>query len=172
MLPRTDGMSILRTLRARERTADIPIMMLTAKGTEIDKVMGLDAGADGVHLGQDDLSVAEARRLLGPDAIIGATAHCAEEALEAQRRGADYLGVGAAFGSQTKRDAKPIDRGEYRRIAAAVKIPVAAIGGINQDNIMQLCGAGLAGVAVISAIYASGSIENAAARLLELSRRL
>lgn len=132
----------------------------------------LDAGADGVHLGQDDLSVAEARRLLGPDAIIGATAHCAEEALEAQRQGADYLGVGAAFGSQTKRDAKPIDRGEYRRITAAVKIPVAAIGGINQDNIMQLCGAGLAGVAVISAIYASGSIEEAAARLLELSRRL
>lgn len=127
------------------------------------------AGADGVHLGQDDMSVREARRILGPDAIIGATAHNVEEAVRAESDGADYLGSGAAFGSLTKRNAVRINPEEYRKITSSVHIPVAAIGGIHEDNILKLKGLGLSGVAVVSGIFAAEDIEKAAGRLKHLS---
>lgn len=111
------------------------------------------SGADGVHLGLEDGGIKEAREILGEAAIIGATAHNLKEALEAEKEGADYLGSGAAFGSLTKADAKPIDLNEYNKITEVVKIPVVAIGGIELDNVSELYGRGLAGVAVVSGIF-------------------
>lgn len=116
------------------------------------------SGADGVHLGLEDGGIKEAREILGEAAIIGATAHNLKEALEAEKEGADYLGSGAAFGSLTKADAKPIDLNEYNKITEVVKIPVVAIGGIELDNVSELYGRGLAGVAVVSGIF-SGDVS-------------
>lgn len=116
------------------------------------------SGADGVHLGLEDGGIKEAREILGEAAIIGATAHNLKEAIEAEKEGADYLGSGAAFGSLTKADAKPIDLNEYNKITEVVKIPVVAIGGIELDNVSELYGRGLAGVAVVSGIF-SGDVS-------------
>lgn len=132
----------------------------------------LEAGADGVHVGQSDMAVTKAGAILGPDKIIGATAHNAAEAIKAEKDGADYLGCGAAFGSDTKKDAKSIDRKEYQKITAAVHIPVCAIGGINQDNILELQGYGLKGAAIVSGIFAAPDIEAACRELLEKARQL
>ena len=104
--------------------------------------------ADGVHLGQDDLDIKAAREYLGADKIIGVSAHNVKEALEAENGGADYLGSGAAFVTSTKTDAGAIDHKVLSDVAHSVKIPVVAIGGINKDNISQLEGLGLDGVAV------------------------
>ena len=127
-------------------------------------------GADGVHVGQDDCPVSEARKLLGKDFIIGATAHNAAEAVKAEEDGADYLGVGAAFGSSTKADAKAIiSLDEYKKIPEAVSIPVVAIGGIDETNIMRLKGLGLSGFAVVSAIFARDDLRAAAERMKKLA---
>ena len=128
-----------------------------------------EIGADGVHVGQDDMAVQYARDILGNDYIIGATAHNVREAIEAQRQGADYLGVGAAFGSETKTDARPIDLKEYQAITAEVDIPVCAIGGIDSHNIVDLAGSGIAGVAVISGIFAQADICKASQILYKKS---
>ena len=128
------------------------------------------AGADGVHVGQDDCPVSEARKLLGKDIIIGATAHNVSEAVKAEEDGADYLGVGAAFGSSTKVDAKAIvSLDEYKKITEAVSIPVVAIGGIDETNIMRLKGLGLSGFAVVSAIFARDDLRAAAERMKKLA---
>ncbi len=129
-------------------------------------------GADGVHVGLDDMSVKEARRILGDGKIIGATAHNVREALAAEADGADYLGVGAVFGSSTKSDAKPLELSELRAICEAVKIPVCAIGGINRSNISRLCGLGIKGAAVISGILAEDDILSAASDMKLLCERL
>ncbi len=127
-------------------------------------------GADGVHVGQDDMPVKEARAILGDDYVIGATAHNVSEAIQAEKEGADYLGVGAAFGSSTKNDAKKIiSLEEYKKITQAVSIPVVAIGGINETNIMKLKGLGLSGVAVVSAIFAKDDIEKATREMLNMA---
>ena len=125
-------------------------------------------GADGVHVGQEDLEAGRARELLGPDKLIGVSAHSVEEALAAQAAGADYLGVGAAFVTGTKTDAKPISRETIRAITAAVNIPVVAIGGISHDNILELKNCGLDGVAVVSALFAQADVKAAAEELLRL----
>lgn len=117
--------------------------------------------ADGVHLGQDDLDIKAAREYLGADKIIGVSAHNVKEALEAENGGADYLGSGAAFVTSTKTDAGAIDHKVLSDVAHSVKIPVVAIGGINKDNISQLEGLGLDGVAVVSAIFAADDISSA-----------
>ena len=122
-------------------------------------------GADGVHVGQEDMAAARARELLGPGRLIGVSAHTVEEARAAYEMGADYLGTGAAFVTGTKADAKPIERGTIRAITSAVPIPVVAIGGIAQSNVEQLAGSGICGVAVISAIYAAKDIQKASADL-------
>ena len=111
-------------------------------------------GAGGVHVGQQDLEAGRVRELLGPDKLIGVSAHSVEEALRAQAAGADYLGTGAAFVTGTKTDAKPVGHDVIRAVTAAVDIPVVAIGGIGHDNILELDGCGLAGVAVVSALFA------------------
>lgn len=117
--------------------------------------------ADGVHLGQDDLDIKAAREYLGADKIIGVSAHNVKEALAAESGGADYLGSGAAFVTSTKTDAGAIDHRVLADVAHSVKIPVVAIGGINKDNISQLEGLGLDGVAVVSAIFAAKDIPSA-----------
>ena len=124
-----------------------------------------EIGADGVHIGQSDCSVMEARRILGPDIIIGATAKTVEQALTAQEQGADYLGSGAVFGSNTKKDAKPMEHELLQKICEAVTIPVVAIGGINGKNVTALKGRGMAGVAVIGGIFGEKDIMSAAADL-------
>ena len=131
--------------------------------------IALAAGADGVHVGQGDLEAGSVRRVLGPDKIIGVSAHSVEEALRAQAAGADYLGVGAAFATGTKTDAKPISRETIRAITAAVDIPVVAIGGITRENILELKNCGLDGAAVVSALFAQADIRAAAAELRRLS---
>ena len=122
-------------------------------------------GADGVHVGQDDMSAAEARRLLGPDKIIGVSAQTVEQALLAQAHGADYLGVGAVFPTGSKDDAVEVPFETLKAICQAVRIPVVAIGGISKANVEQLRGSGICGVAVISAIYAAKDVKAAAADL-------
>ena len=129
-------------------------------------------GADGVHIGQEDLEAGRARQMLGPDKVIGVSAHSVAEALAAQAAGADYLGVGAAFVTGTKTDAKPISRETIRAITAAVDIPVVAIGGISRDNILELRDCGLDGVAVVSALFAKTDVKAAAAELLRLSEEI
>lgn len=120
--------------------------------------MAYHSGADGVHLGREDDKIEAARRILGERVIIGATAHNVEEALEAEERGADYLGVGAAFGSDTKLNAKRIDLSEYEKITKAVKIPVVAIGGIELENVELLYEKGLSGVAVSAGIFGKDDV--------------
>lgn len=129
-------------------------------------------GASGVHVGLSDMGVREARRLLGPGAIIGATAHNLEEAVTAWQAGADYLGIGAAFGSATKTDASAFDIANYNAITARVGIPVVAIGGINRHNLPQLTGRGLKGVAVVSGLFGAEDIAAEAAALLSLAESL
>ena len=124
------------------------------------------ADADGVHLGQDDMPVEQARQILGANKIIGVSAHTVEQALQAQRGGADYLGVGAVFNTSTKLDAEPMSKETVKAICSAVSIPVVAIGGITRDNLLQLSGCGLSGAAVVSALFSQPDIELAAKELL------
>lgn len=121
--------------------------------------VALASGADGVHVGQEDLEAGEVRRRIGRDMILGVTAKTVEQALQAQAQGADYLGSGAVFGSSTKTDARPMTMEQLRAITAAVSIPVVAIGGIHSGNIMELAGSGVAGVAVVSGIFAAEDID-------------
>lgn len=130
------------------------------------------SGADGVHVGQDDLACAKARSILGPDKLIGVSAHSAAEALAAQAAGADYLGVGAAFASRTKSEAKPLAAEAMTAAVTAVKIPAVAIGGITRENIGLLAGRGLTGVAVVSALFAQPDVRAAAAELRRLAESI
>ncbi|MHA5219679.1 thiamine phosphate synthase [Dysosmobacter sp. Phy] len=137
-----------------------------------DVDIALAADADGVHVGQEDLAAGRAREVLGPDKIVGVSAHNVTEALAAQAAGADYLGVGAAFVTGTKTDAKPITRETIHAVTAAVEIPAVAIGGITRENLPQLSGCGLAGVAVVSALFAQSDVKAAARELLALSEEM
>ena len=121
--------------------------------------------ADGVHVGQSDMEAGDVRAKLGPDKIIGVTAKTVEQAVLAQERGADYLGVGAVFHTDSKADAKEISFDTLKDICKAVSIPVIAIGGITEENVKELAGTGICGVAVISAIYARSDIKKAAENL-------
>lgn len=129
-------------------------------------------GADGVHIGQDDHTCEEARALLGGKAIIGVTAKTLEQALAAEAAGADYLGVGAVFPTSTKQDTWMIDHDVLREICARVSIPVVAIGGITANNAHELAGTGIAGIAVVSAIFAQPDIPAAVRWLREASDAL
>ncbi|WP_310602388.1 thiamine phosphate synthase [Anaerosporobacter sp.] len=128
--------------------------------------------ADGVHVGQRDMEAADVRSQLGADKIIGVSAQTVEQALLAQERGADYLGVGAVFPTGTKLDAVEVGYEALKAICDAVDIPVVAIGGITKENIIELKGSGADGVAVVSAIFASEDIEGATRELCEKARVL
>lgn len=121
--------------------------------------------ADGVHVGQSDMEAGDVRAKLGPDKIIGVTAKTVEQAVLAQERGADYLGVGAVFHTDSKADAKEISFDTLKDICKAVSIPVIAIGGITEENVRELAGSGICGIAVISAIYAQRDIKKEAENL-------
>ena len=118
-------------------------------------------GADGVHVGQSDMAAAAAREILGPEAIIGVTAKTVEQALAAEKAGADYLGVGAMFPTSTKTNTWEVGAETLSAISRAVSIPVAAIGGITRDNLPTLSGCGMTGFALVSAIFAQEDIEEA-----------
>ena len=130
--------------------------------------LALAAGADGVHVGLSDMGVEKARELLGEKFIIGSSAHNVEEALAAQSAGADYIGCGAVFGSTTKKNVTGLPMDELKRICQAVKIPVVAIGGITTENAPQLQGTGIAGAAVVSALFAPENKGEAVKKFLEL----
>ena len=137
-----------------------------------DVEVALESGADGVHIGQDDGDVAEVRKIAGSRLIIGVSAHNVEEALAAEKAGADYLGCGAVFGSTTKSNVHVLPLETLKNITAAVKIPIVAIGGINETNMMQLSGTGINGVAVISAIYGAADVESKCQELKRLSEKV
>ena len=124
--------------------------------------LAVKIGADGVHVGQDDMNVIEARKLLGEEKIVGVSAQTVEEAILAEKQGADYLGVGAVFPTGSKLDAIEVPHETLKAICSAVKIPVVAIGGITKDNLGELKGTGIAGISVISALYAQKDIKAAA----------
>ena len=134
--------------------------------------IALRCGADGVHVGQEDMEAGGVRAKVGPDMILGVTAKTVEQALAAQRAGADYLGSGAVFGSATKTNARPMSKETLREICDAVTIPVVAIGGINLQNIRELENTGIHGVAVVSGIFAAEDIERESQALLEESRKI
>ena len=127
--------------------------------------IALDCNAAGVHLGQEDMDPRRARHILGPNRIIGVTAKTIAQARKAQMAGADYLGSGAVFGSKTKKEALPMPPELLKQIASSVTIPVAAIGGINKDNISRLAGTGICGAAVVSGIFAQEDISGSAGAL-------
>lgn len=128
----------------------------------------LACGAAGVHVGQQDMRTEDVRQKVGPKKIIGVSAHSVEEAIAAQKAGADYLGVGAAFGTSTKKDAGNISLETITQIVKHVSIPVVAIGGINEKNIGELRKTGVDGAAVVSAIFAKNDILSACQTLKSL----
>lgn len=134
-----------------------------------DLDIALACGADGVHVGQDDMPAAEVRRRAGRRLIVGVSAHTPEEARLAEAAGADYLGAGAVFGSATKTDASLLTPAGLQAVCAAVHIPVVAIGGVNARNILQLQGSGAAGAAVVSGIFGAPDITAACRDLRALA---
>ena len=137
-----------------------------------DVELALEVGADGVHVGQSDMEAGDVRAKLGKDKIVGVSAQTVEQALLAQERGADYLGVGAVFPTSSKDDAVEVDHKTVKAICNAVDIPVIAIGGITKDNVQELAGCGLCGIAVISAIFAKPDIKKAAEELKEATAKM
>ena len=152
--------------RMHELTARYGVPLIIDDNVEI----ALKSGAEGVHVGQNDMDAGEVRRLLGPDRILGVTAKTVEQARRAQDAGADYLGSGAVFGTSTKADAIPMSLERLREICACVRIPVVAIGGICLENIGRLSGSGVAGAAIVSGIFGAEDIEETTRRLAEVMR--
>lgn len=126
-----------------------------------DVELAKKCGADGVHVGQSDMACVEARKALGERKVVGVSAQTVKQAVQAEKDGADYLGVGAVFPTGSKDDADDVSHDTVKAICEAVNIPVIAIGGISKNNVGQLAGLGLDGVAVISAIYASDDLKAA-----------
>lgn len=120
-----------------------------------------DIDADGVHVGQSDMEAMDVRKVLGPDKILGVSAQTVEQAIIAEKHGADYLGVGAVFATGSKDDADDVSHETLKAICEAVSIPVIAIGGITKENVSELAGSGICGVAVISAIFGQNDIKKA-----------
>lgn len=134
--------------------------------------LAAECGADGVHLGQEDMDPAQARQILGPDAIIGVSAHSVAEAKAAVAAGADYLGCGAMFATTTKTDTTTLPKETLRAICEAVPVPVVAIGGIHKENLLSLADCGEAGLALVSAIFAAKDIEAECRELRQLVSKL
>lgn len=135
-----------------------------------DVDLAVEICADGVHVGQSDLEALEARKKIGSDKILGVSAGTVEEAIKAEKAGADYLGVGAVFPTGSKDDATPVSHDTLKAICNAVSIPVIAIGGITRNNVRELEGTGIVGIAVISAIFAKDNITSATEDLLQKTK--
>ena len=148
-----------KLLQALCRERKIPFII----NDNVDIAVAMDA--DGVHVGQRDMEALDVRAKVGPNKIVGVSAQTVEQALLAEKHGADYLGVGAVFPTGSKDDADDVSYKTLKAICEAVSIPVVAIGGISQENVSRLAGSGICGVAVISAIYAAKDICAAASKL-------
>ena len=154
-----DYLEEARRLRVLTERYSVPLLI------DDNVKLALLCGADGVHVGQNDMDAAQARALLGPDKILGVTAKTVEQAIKAQEQGADYLGSGAVFGTSTKTDALPMTMERLGEICRSVSIPVVAIGGICLENIGKLRGSGAAGAAVVSGIFGAEDIEGTVQKL-------
>ena len=148
-----------RELKELCRKRGVPFVI----NDNVDLAVKLDA--DGVHVGQSDMEALDVRRIIGGDKILGVSAQTVEQAITAEKHGADYLGVGAVFPTGSKDDAAEVSYDTLKAICDAVKIPVIAIGGITEDNVTELSKSGICGIAVISALYAKEDIKSAAQRL-------
>ena len=151
------GSILAQALELRELCGRYGVPLILNDDAELAQA----AGADGVHVGQSDMEALDVRRKLGPDKIIGVSAQTVEQALLAEKHGADYLGVGAVFPTGSKDDADDVSYDTLQAICRAVSIPVVAIGGISLGNVSQLSGSGICGIAVISAIYGAADIRRA-----------
>ncbi len=169
------------------REKDLSENMFLAEATELAKLckeygvpfivndnveIAIKSGADGIHVGQEDMLAADVRARVGDDMIVGVSTHTVEEALEAVKNGADYLGLGAVFSTSTKSDVDRMPFETLRAICAAVDVPTVAIGGISRDNILELSGSGVDGVAVVSAIFGAADPGAATAALRTLAEKL
>jgi thiamine-phosphate pyrophosphorylase len=154
----------MTALRLREITARLKVPLIINDRADI----ALAVDADGVHIGQEDLPYDAVRRIVGQDKIVGVSASNLTEALTAAEMGADYLGVGAMFATNTKANANPMSMDELRRIRAEVNIPIVVIGGINKDTVPLFKGTGIDGIAVVSAIVAQNDVAGVARELKSL----
>ena len=169
------------------REKNLPFEELVVLGKEIKKVTDrrhipfvinddveavLACDADGVHMGQHDMEAGDVRRRIGPDKILGVSVQTVDQAILAERHGADYLGVGAVFSTSTKKDADEVSFDTLQAICGAVSIPVIAIGGISRQNILRLKGSGICGIAVVSAIFAQPNITAATKELHRLAAEM
>ena len=134
--------------------------------------IAVKCGADGIHVGQEDMVASDVRNRVGDDMIIGVSAHTVEEAVEAVKNGADYLGLGAVFSTSTKLDVDNMSAETLKAICGSVDVPTVAIGGISKKNILQLTGSGVDGAAAVSAIFAAEDPGKAAADLLVLAKEM
>ena len=134
--------------------------------------IAIACGADGIHVGQEDLAAGEVRRRVGETMILGVSVHTVEEACQAVRDGADYLGLGAVFPTNTKTDVEQMPNETLRAICEAVDVPIVAIGGINRGNILRLAGSGVDGVALVSAIFSAEDIEGTCRELRAMSEEM
>ena len=132
--------------------------------------VALACDADGIHVGQKDMATGDVRAMIGPDRILGVSAQTVEQAKAAELQGADYLGVGAVFPTGTKQDADAVSKETLTAICQSVSIPVVAIGGITLDNAGDLSGSGIAGIAVVSAVFAADDITGATRSLVRAAR--
>ena len=168
-------------VQIREKTADtldfynlaLKVKEITSKynvpliiNDRVDVALAIDA--DGVHVGQSDMPCEITRKLVGPDKIVGVSAATIEEAKKAQEDGADYIGTGAVFPTQTKDDAPKITKKDLKEIVDSIDIPVVAIGGINLSNAYELNDTGIAGLSVVSAIMSSENPKKSSEKLLNI----
>lgn len=158
-MPHQDIVALAKRIAPLCRRADVPFVI------DDDVAAAAEAGADGVHVGQEDTACTAARAALGDNAIVGVSVQTLEQALAAQADGADYLGVGAMFGTPTKTDAHLVSKETLAQICAAVDIPVVIIGGIKAENVGDFAGTGFDGAAVVSEIFAASDIRAATEKL-------
>ncbi len=157
--PGKEFLQIAKSVKEITRRYNVPLII----NDRVD--VAIAVGADGVHVGQDDLPCAIVRSMVGEDMIIGVSASSLTEALKAQQDGADYIGVGAMFATDTKTDAKVVSMEELDRIRREVSIPIVVIGGINKTTLPDFIGKGIDGIAVVSAIVSQNDVESAAREL-------
>lgn len=159
-------LKIAREVKSVADKYNIPFVI----NDNVDVAVQVDA--DGAHIGQSDEEIKTAREKLGPHKIIGLSAGTVEEAIKAEQSGADYIGVGAIFNTSTKLDANTVSLETLKKICKEVNIPVVAIGGISKDNVLELADTGIAGISVVSAIFAQNNIKVATSELLKLTKQI
>ena len=165
-MPHDEFLAEARELAVIAKHYNVPFVI----NDEIE--IALECGADGVHVGQSDIQGRNIREIIGSDKILGISAQTIEAAVLAEKSGADYIGVGAIFPTSTKTDADSVSYEQLKEICAAVSIPVVAIGGISEENVLRLTGSGIDGIAVVSAVFAKKDIAAATKRLLDLTKEM